>query len=127
METLSEPSGVRALTQVTLFATLAGDMVVWLAAVAGYGWASMAALQAGVLSTTNVVLTTLGPLSLALAFVLLGVLSSWALSAGKPWGWLLGVVFSALHLAVNPCCSPLALLLLGLLLHADNRALLDAG
>lgn len=123
---MTEPSGVRAMTQVTLWVTLAGDMVVWLGAVAGYGWASSLGLQAGVLSVTNVVLSTLGPLALALAFMCLGVFASWALSAQKPWGWFLALVFSALHLAVNPCCSPLALLLLGLLLHPDNRSLLES-
>ncbi|MCO4744766.1 MAG: hypothetical protein KC912_08255 [Proteobacteria bacterium] len=50
-----------------------------------------------------------------------GLLCVWGLATRRPWAWLISLAIAGVHLVLNPCCSPLSLVIIGLLIRTDVR------
>jgi hypothetical protein len=65
------------------------------------------------------------PLFGGLILALFGAAAVWGLANRRPWSWLTCIAIAGIHLVLNPCCSPLALVIIGSLVRADVREWID--
>ena len=126
-DVIERPDSV-LLLQATLLLQAAFDLFFGATVGAYYGWMMTLLQQVPGASASSAVLPLLGagvPSLIGFSGAALAVVTTWGLSTRKPWVWLAGIATAAIHLFLNPCCSPLALVILFVFLREDVRSWIE--